>query len=949
MIKVHIEFDKTTGGIRRVMEAQIKHLPSFGVQVTSNPKEADVICTHGSQIIFEPGVPIVNVNHGMMWSRYDWKGLMEVNAKLVEAMRQAVAHTAPSEWVSDAIRRGGLFYPEVVYHGVDAEEMEPTQSSGDYVLWNKARADWVSDPNDMLKVAQMLGDFRFITTIGGSVGRKPNNIDIIGPQHNHATMLEYVKNAGVYLATARETFGIGTLEALAYGVPVAGWDWGGQHEIIVQGQTGYLAPPGDFKALAECIQLCYRDRERLSKNARADALTRWQWKPRIEQYANIFKRTCEEYYATGPTVSVIVTAYKLDQFLPACLESIQKQQFEDFECLVVDDAALDTTRQIVKEFSREDQRFRYLKTPENLGLPGARNFGFSKARGQYIRHVDADDFLAESALALEVEALHNDPGIHIVYGHLEVVRENGTRVTHPDGEPVRGGWPDVQFNWYQQMSHLNQLPSCVMMRREVLERTGGYRRRMKRQEDAEFWCRATSLGFVAKKITQAVTYFHRERSDSKGATEWKEQGPESDWTAWFPWRMGGKDFQDGVNAWRKYGNSHPKPYMVPFAAQGKPADPLVAWYVHDYAYPVVSVIVTVGPGHKKFLIDALDSVQAQTFPDWECIVVNDTGETWAEEQKGKRTRRVNIPGAPWARVVEMDGNKGASAARNEGFRHTRGKWVVWLDADDYWMPWFLERLVAHAEINNGVVFSDFIQDDGEKLSIYRYKDFDMLRVPFVMQHSGSSVLIPRWVVEKVIAKQGGWDEKIPGYEDGDFQIAMYDACACAYHVEEPLFVYRLYSTTKRQKDYNKQDTVMAYLDQKWGLYRRGEKHMGGCGCGAKKTANSVPSSLLTSSGNFQNFAQQTRSTEEGISAQMVTVEYMGPTVEPFSIRSRVLAGKLYRFGNNDTNRRNVMFLEDAEYLMSIMDERNLPKYRILGAGSTPEVRDPTLFLGQPIG
>ena len=46
--------------------------------------------------------------------------------------------------------------------------------------------------------------------------------------------------------------------------------------------------------------------------------------------------------------------------------------------------------------------------------------------------------------------------------------------------------------------------------------------------------------------------------------EWKEQGKEPDWTAWFPWRMGAKEFNEGINLWRKYGNSHPKPYLVPF-------------------------------------------------------------------------------------------------------------------------------------------------------------------------------------------------------------------------------------------------------------------------------------------------------------------------------------------------------------------------------------------------
>ena len=70
-------------------------------------------------------------------------------------MCQSVAHTAPSEWVSTAIRRGGLFYPEVVLHGVDTDEFKPSAEHGDYVVWAKARADFVSDPNDMINVAQL--------------------------------------------------------------------------------------------------------------------------------------------------------------------------------------------------------------------------------------------------------------------------------------------------------------------------------------------------------------------------------------------------------------------------------------------------------------------------------------------------------------------------------------------------------------------------------------------------------------------------------------------------------------------------------------------------------------------------------------------------------------------------------------------------------------------------
>lgn len=935
MIKVHIQFDQTNGGIRRVMEAQLKHLPAFGIQIVDSPDRAHLINTHGSQIIQAPGVPSVNTSHGLYWSRQNWgESYQQANALVIESMKQAVAHTAPSQWVANAIRRGGFFYPEVIYHGIDAEEMQPTLEPGEYVLWNKARADFVSDPNDCLTVAGHLPHIRFKTTIG----HPRSNVEVLRGMARdgipHEEMMKLVRGAGVYLATARETFGVGTLEAMAYGVPIAGWDWGGQREIVVQGQTGYLATPGNYKELAACIEACFAERSRLSDNARADALTRWKWEPRIKQYAELFQRVYDDFYKVKrPTISVIVTAYKLDRFLPQCLDSVRAQTEEDFECLVIDDAGLVSTKKIVDAMKKKDKRFKYLATPSNLGLPGARNYGFSKARGRYIRHLDADDFLAPNDLEILSGELDTDPGTHIAYGHLEVVREDGSRILQ-NGEPIRNGWPPDSYNWYQQMMHLNQLPSCAMIRREVFERTGGYRERMKRAEDAEFWCRATSLGFVARKVTQAVTYYHRERADSKGATEWKEEGKEGDWTAWFPWRMGAKGYEEGMRAWRVHGNNHPKPYLVPFGAQGKPTG-MHSWYVHDYAYPLVSIIVTMGPGHEKYLIDALDSIQGQTYPDWECIVVNDTGYTLGE----------NIMGAPWVKkVINHENNFGASRARNAGIKYARGKWIVWLDADDIWLPWFLERLVAHGEVNDGVIFSDFIEDDGGEKKIYHYPGFEASRVPFVMQHSGSSVLVPRWIVQKLIETRGyAWDEEIPGYEDGEFQTAMYDLCACAYHVEEPLFVYRKYTTTKREKDYNNQDAIMAYLDQKWAKYRKGEKVMG-CGCGAPRTVNNLPSTLMKSSGNFGDFVK-TAQQQDGDPAQMVTVEYLGERTAPFTVRSVVMPHKIYRFAQNETNRRNTMFLQDAEHWIAQITP---PEYRIVGAGGQAEVRDPTVFLGEAI-
>lgn len=932
MIKVHISPDyhdsTETGGIRRVVEAMLKYFPYHDIQHTRQIEDADIIISHGAMQTHYKNTPIININHGLYWSRQPWgEGYQKVNELVVSAMTMAVAHTAPSEWVSRAIRRGGLFYPEVVYHGVDFEEFSKGENSN-YVLWNKHRADYVSDPKDMMQVASMLPDIEFRTTIG----RQTKNVNVLNPMP-YSEMKKVVSNAGVYLATARETFGIGTLEAMACGVPIAGWDWGGQHEIIIQGETGFLAHPGDYRALAECIQLCRQHRERLSANVMEDARTRWKWEPRIEQYVAIIERVYREYYELNrPKVSVIVTAYQLDKYLPQCLESVDKQTLRDYECLVVDDAQQDSTKYIVDGFSRKNKRIRYLRTPRNLGLPGARNYGFCHARGRYIRHLDADDFLAENALAIESQALDEDPAIHIVYGHLETVREDGSRIVDKNNQSLRSGWPEEQFNWYKQMSHLNQAPSCSMMRREVLERSGGYRDRMERAEDAEFWCRVSSLGFRVKKITQAVTYFHRQRGDSKGALEWKEQGKEPDWTAWFPWRMGANDYEQGNKVYGKLGDKHPNPPFVPFGAQGKPKNQPF-WYIHDYAYPIVSVIVTCGPGHEEYLLDALDSIQAQSYPDWECIVVNDTGKDWDG----------NILGAPFARVVNTGENIGVAAARNKGFEYAKGRFIVWLDADDIWMPWFLERMVSYAEQNDGVIFSDFIEDKKDKLTVQRYAEFECQKVVSGFRYPGSSVLIPRHIVETVLEKQGGWDTQIPGMEDWDYQIAIHDSGFCAYHIDEALFVYRFYSSTRRERDYAIVKDVKDFVDQKWRKYRLDGETMG-CGCGSKKIVKTKPASTLKSSGNFANISQIV---DETTSEQMVNLEYIGPNEATFSLNSRVMRGVVYRFGNNIHHKTRTVFLGDAEYLVSRLGRDGKPEFRMV-TGAAMEHQDPQAVLGKSL-
>jgi hypothetical protein len=214
MIKVYISprydhADHGDGGIRRVVEAEVRHLGQFGVQVVRDVNEADVIQNHGAMMTWRKDTPTVHTGHGLYWSRQPWEsGYQQVNAEVVESMCRAQAHTVPSEWVGRAVRRGGLFYPEVVYHGIDAADFEPQKEHGNYVLWNKARADYVSDPNDMQTVAEQMPDVQFLSTIG----RKTDNVNVAGTTDYDAGNLRNRDFGGARAGRACGRMGLGRAE-----------------------------------------------------------------------------------------------------------------------------------------------------------------------------------------------------------------------------------------------------------------------------------------------------------------------------------------------------------------------------------------------------------------------------------------------------------------------------------------------------------------------------------------------------------------------------------------------------------------------------------------------------------------------------------------------------------------------------------------------------------------
>jgi len=88
-------------------------------------------------------------------------------------------------------------------------------------------------------------------------------------------------------------------------------------------------------------------------------------------------------------ISVIITAYKSAKTVNRAIQSVIKQTYQNFECIVVDDASADDTQNVVNQI--QDPRIRYVRLDKNRGVAAARNEGIKLAHGGYIALLDSDD------------------------------------------------------------------------------------------------------------------------------------------------------------------------------------------------------------------------------------------------------------------------------------------------------------------------------------------------------------------------------------------------------------------------------------------------------------------------------------------------------------------------------------------------------------------------------
>lgn len=435
-----------------------------------------------------------------------------------------------------------------------------------------------------------------------------------------------------------------------------------------------------------------------------------------------------------PLVSVIIPCYNQAHYLPCAVESVIKQRYNNWECIMVNDGSPDNTELVAKSLIDKYPKNQILLINQsNQGLAEARNAGIKASKGKYILPLDADDLIHPKMLQKTVSLLESHPEIAIAYTD---VRYFG-RVNRV----VLAGEYDFKRLCFQ--NHLNY---CSLFRRGMWEVTKGYNPNMVwGYEDWDFWISCGEKGYYGKRIPKPLFLYRvKENSMYTNAVEHHNE------------------------LMAQIALNHPNLYDQPYPQEAKIRDcGSIDTLKTD---PLVSVIVPTYNRHDT-VKRTLESIATQTYQRIEVVVVNDGGEDVSAIIDAFRDR-LQI------KYLVHRENRGLAAARNTGIKNATGKYIAYLDDDDIFYSNHIETLVKYLETNNCKVaycdaFRAWQEKDNEQYVI-KQKD-----IPYSFDFDPDLILAQNFIPVLCIMHEksctdevGIFDESLTTHEDWELWIRM---------------------------------------------------------------------------------------------------------------------------------------------------------------------------------
>lgn len=190
----------------------------------------------------------------------------------------------------------------------------------------------------------------------------------------------------------------------------------------------------------------------------------------------------------APQVSVIIPSYKTADLIAACLDSVFRQTYSDFEAIVVNDGSPDTP-ELERVLQSYRDRIVYIKQ-ENKRAAGARNNAIEHARGEFVAFLDSDDTWMPDHLASQMQLFAEDPALDLVYCDGILVGEASQESEFMKRCPSTG-----PATFEALIVERCQIPiSTVVARKRTLTEAGLFDEKLTRCDDYDMWVRSAFNG-----------------------------------------------------------------------------------------------------------------------------------------------------------------------------------------------------------------------------------------------------------------------------------------------------------------------------------------------------------------------------------------------------------------------------------------------------------------------
>jgi glycosyltransferase involved in cell wall biosynthesis len=453
-------------------------------------------------------------------------------------------------------------------------------------------------------------------------------------------------------------------------------------------------------------------------------------------------------------VSLVITVYNRERYLPATIESILSQTHPDFELLIWDDGSIDNSVAIAQHYAEQDSRLRIVAAPHQGRAP-ALKAAVATTTGTYLGFVDSDDLLAETALQDTVAILDQQPHIGLVYTDYVVIDANSV---------VREYGPRCQTPYSKERLLLEFMVFHFrLLRRSVYDQVGGIDVQFTYAQDYDLCLKISEVTDIFH-LTKPLYYYRSHKQSITGEQRiqqvllaqkaikdaFQRRGMADDYELDFYVSM-------QINLLRKSPPDASQRQEIPAAVAASNSPPKVSIILPTY-------------NRRSCLDRALHSIFSQTYTDYELVIIDDASidgtVDWLQTAY------------PQLKLIALPHNQGAAAARNAGIRAVQGDIIAFLDSDDQWQGQYLEKQVQALTDNPQAVLSytqNYSTVEGSNVVnpiVRQPLDRHNLVVSMLLGNfieSLSQVVIPQWALQTV----GLFDERLQVCHDRDLYLRLF--------------------------------------------------------------------------------------------------------------------------------------------------------------------------------